>query len=154
MGTNTQIQVVIQGKLRYNMKLSLYNIYESLILEATEVEQVQNAINNHFTVNIIYNNGTKNSSNMKRYCGVYAIGMTNSGNQAIRVYQISGPNLRPDNKGQVQRWKTLRLDRITLFAPTKFVFNAPADELYNINGDKTLNITGNGGGNVAVFNKK
>jgi hypothetical protein len=136
------------------MKLSLYNIYKSIILEATEVEQVQSAINKHNTVNIIYNDGTKNSSNMVRYCGVYAIGITDGGNQAIRVYQISGPNLRPNKNGVVERWKTLRLDRITSFNPTKFVFQAPADELYNINGDKTLNITGNGGGNVAVFNKK
>jgi len=136
----------------------LYNIYKQLILEATDVEAVQDAINRHYTVNITYDNGSKNSSNLPRYCGVYAIGTTNSGNQAIRVYQISGPNLRPDKNGIVQRWKTLLINNITRWSPTKFIFYAPADELYNINGDKTLNITvtsaGSEGGNIATFNKK
>lgn len=136
------------------MKFSLYNIYKSIILESTDVDAIQDVINNHYTVNIVYNDGTKNSSNTPRYCGVYAIGTTNGGNQAIRVYQISGPNLRPDKNGVIQRWKTFRVDRIMAFRPTKFVFHAPADELFNINGDKTLNIVGNNGGNIAIFNKK
>ena len=131
----------------------LYNLYKQLILEATEVEQVQDAINRHNTVNITYNQGGKNSSNMPRYCGVYAIGTTSNGHPAIRVYQISGPNLRPNSKGVVERWKTLRIDRITNWNPTEFIFHAPADELYNIYGDKTLNITNSSGGNIATFNK-
>ena len=130
----------------------LYNLYKKVILESTEIDAIQDAMNNHYTVNIVYNNGSGNSSNQPRYCGIYAVGNTSNGHPAIRIYQISGPNLRPNSKGVTERWKTLIIDNIESFNPTKFVFHAPADELFNINGDKTLNITNSSGGNIATFN--
>lgn len=130
--------------------LKLYNIYKELILEATEIEMVMDAIENHYTVNIWYDSGKNDgSANKKRYCEVYNLGTTSDGNQAIRVYQLAGPN----GIG----WKTYRLDRITKWEPTNYKFyNAISDrpnsgaEPYK-NHDKTLGHAGSV--TISNFNK-
>lgn len=97
--------------------LKLYNIYKKVILEATEIEKVMDAIRNHYTVNITYDNGKNDgSANKRRYCEVYNFGTTSGGHPAIRVYQLAGPN----GIG----WKTFRLDRIDKdgWEPTNFKF--------------------------------
>ena len=145
----------------------LYNIYKEVILEvkslilegAPSTQQLHDAIHKHHTVNIVYDDGTNHSSNQPRYCGVYAYGTTSNGHAAIRVYQISGPNLKAKSKvsGIIERWKTLRVDRITGWYPTKFVFHAPADNKFNHFQDKTLNLA-NGDldnkQNIASFSDK
>lgn len=127
--------------------LKLYNIYKNLILEATEIEKVMDAIQNHYTVNITYDNGKNDgSANKRRYCEVYNLGTTSNGNQAIRVYQLAGPN----GIG----WKTYRLDRITDWQPTNYRFyNAISDRPGSGAAefkphDKTLSH----GGNVTIAN--
>jgi hypothetical protein len=133
--------------------MKLYNLYKQVILESTKIEDIQDIIKNNRGVNIIYRDNSIDSNSGPRYCQVLAIGKTSKGNMAIRVYQISGPNLKRDKKGQVQRWKTFRVDRIEDIKTTNFTFYAPPDELYNALGDKTLNIPNEGGmANMALFN--
>ena len=73
--------------------LKLYNIYKKVILEATEIEMVMDAIEKHYTVNITYDNGKNDgSANKRRYCEVYNYGTTSDGHPAIRIYQLAGPN--------------------------------------------------------------
>jgi predicted DNA-binding transcriptional regulator YafY len=130
--------------------LKLYNLYEQVILEATEIEKVMDAIEKHYTVNIKYNNGKNDGSqNMKRYCEVYNFGTTYGNNNAIRVYQLSGPNGRG--------WKTFRLDRIVEWEPTNFKFNNPVSDRAGSDAedfkphDKTLSF--GGGVTISNFNK-
>tara|TARA_R110000796_G_scaffold63162_2_gene145629 strand:+ start:3926 stop:4318 length:393 start_codon:yes stop_codon:yes gene_type:complete len=130
--------------------MKLYNIYKSVILEATEIDLVMDAIKNHFTVNITYDNGKKDGTNSsKRYCEVYNFGTTYGDNNAIRVYQLAGPNKIG--------WKTFRLDRIVKWEPTKYRFhNAISDRPGSSAQDfKPHDKTLSGGGSVTItqFNK-
>ena len=127
--------------------LKLYNLYKQVILEATEVEKVMDAITNHYTVNITYDNGKNDgSANKRRYCEVYNYGMTSDGNQAIRVYQLAGP-------GGIG-WKTFRIDRITKWEPTNYKFyNAISDRPgANVADFKPHDKTLSYGGNVTISN--
>jgi hypothetical protein len=127
--------------------LKLYNSYKQVILEATEIEMVMDAIEKHYTVNIWYDNGKDDGSvNNKRYCEVYNFGTTYGNNNAIRVYQLAGPN----GIG----WKTLRLDRIVDWSPTNYKFNNAISDRAGSDAenfkphDKTLSY----GGNVTISN--
>lgn len=132
--------------------LKLYNIYENLILESggkPTIEDVQHVINNNYGVNMTYNKGKDDGTDgVNRYCQVVAIGKTNQGNIAIRVYQITGPNIQNTGK-----WKTFLLSKIRNWRPTKMVYYSPPDGLFNALGDKTLNVP-QGWGNVALYGKK
>ena len=135
--------------------MKLYNLYKEVILEAVDIKSVQNAIRNNLGVNIVYQDNSIDSNSGPRYCQILAMGKTSKGNIAIRVYQISGPNLKRNKEGNIQRWKTFRLDRIQQMRPTNFKFYAPPDELFNALGDKTLNIPDNNGmANMAIFSDK
>lgn len=141
----------------------LYNLYEQIILESVDLHLAQKALDGNWGVNIVYikkdkdGNPTKNSSNQPRWCQVLAIGKTNKGNDAIRVYQVRGPNLRPNKKtGKIERYKTFLVNNIEPdgFRISKFKFYSPPDGLFNTFGDKTLNITSGDGGNIASFGDK
>lgn len=133
----------------------LYNIYKQLILEGVNIKQVQDVINNNKAVNLSYNHGRKDGDGGTRYCQVLAMGKTDKGNNAIRIYQISGPNVFKDKYGKENRWKTLLIDKIENWTVTNFTFYAPPDELFNALGDKTLNIPdSNGVSNMAIFGGK
>lgn len=135
--------------------MKLYNLYKEVILEAVDIKSVQNAIRNNLGVNIVYQDNSIDSNKGPRYCQILAMGKTSKGNMAIRVYQISGPNLKRNKDGKIQHWKTFRLDRIQQMNPTNFRFYAPPDELYNALGDKTLNIPDSEGmANMAIFSDK
>jgi DNA-binding ferritin-like protein (Dps family) len=144
------------------MKISLYNLYKQVILEAVDLHSVQNALNGNFGVNIVYvkkdgeGNPTRDSSNTPRWCQVLAIGKTSKGNDAVRVYQITGPNIRTNSKGEEERYKTFLLNNINPedWRPTKKIFYSPPDGLFNTFGDKTLNITDATGNNIAQFGDK
>lgn len=145
------------------MKINLYNLYKQVIFEEVNLHTVQNALNGNFGVSIVYvkkdseGNPTRDSSNTPRWCQILAIGKTSKGNQAVRVYQISGPNLKPNPKtGKVERYKTLLLNNIEPddFRVSRFKFYSPPDELFNTFGDKTLNITDGSGNNIATFGDK
>ena len=135
--------------------MRLYNLYEQVILEGVDVKTIQDVIKNNRGVNIVYEDNSIDSNSGPRYCQILAMGKTSKGNIAIRVYQISGPNLKRDESGKIIRWKTFRVDRIRSMNVTNFTFYAPPDELYNALGDKTLNIPNNDGvANMAIFSDK
>lgn len=135
--------------------MKLYNLYKEVILEAVDIKTIQDAIKNNLGVNIVYVDNSIDSNSGPRYCQILAMGKTSKGNAAIRVYQISGPNLKRDKKGKINRWKTFRVDRMQSMNITNFTFYAPPDELYNALGDKTLNIPNNDGmANMAIFSDK
>lgn len=131
----------------------LYNIFEELILEQSgtpaTIEDVQNAMDNHYTVNFEYDDGTGTAAKGKRYCKIFAIGTTDANNTGVRIYQVSGDSKRGGH------WKTVLLNRMYNFKATKFRFYAPPDELHNALGDKTLNIpNGSSNANIAIFGGK
>ena len=103
------------------MLKNLYNLYEEVILESrVTIDSVRDVINNHYTVNLTYDNGKDDGTkDINRYCHVYNLGKTSNGNEAIRVFQVTGPNINKGD-GEEKRWKTLRLDRIGKWEPTKF----------------------------------
>jgi hypothetical protein len=137
------------------MKISLYNLYKQVILESVDLHLVQDALNNNWGVKIVYNDGTKHSSSNSRWCQILAVGKTSKGHDAVRVYQVRGPNLRANPKtGKTEQYKTFRLDRIEHWGPTKFKFYSPPDGLFNTFGDKTLNVTDSSGNNIAKFGDK
>jgi len=127
--------------------LKLYNLYKQVILEATEINMVMDAIEKHYTVNITYDNGKNDgSANKRRYCEVYNYGTTYGGHPAIRIYQLAGPN----GIG----WKTFRLDRITKFDKTNYKFyNAISDRPGSSAPDfKPHDKTLSHGGSVTISN--
>jgi hypothetical protein len=125
--------------------LKLYNIYKNLILEAKgviedgekiggapSVEQVMEVIRDHNYVNIWYGDEPN-----PRYCGVYNLGYTSNGNQAIRVWQIYGP-------GEIG-WKTFIINKIQDWEKKNIKFYRPVSDVsgfdgqpYNPSGDETL----------------
>jgi len=134
--------------------MKLYNLYKEVILEGTDIKTIQDVINNNRAVNISYEDNSIDSNSGPRYCQILAMGKTSKGNNAVRVYQISGPNLKRDKNGKIIRWKTFLTNKMTI-TPTNFTFYAPPDELYNALGDKTLNIPNNDGmANMAIFSDK
>lgn len=131
--------------------LKLYKIYKSLILESTEIDAVMDAIKNHYTVNITYDSGKGDGSELKkRYCEVYNYGTTYGNNAAIRVYQLAGPN----GVG----WKTFRIDRITKWEPTNYKFYTAISDRPGSNApdfkphDKTLSYGGSA--TISKFDNK
>lgn len=117
--------------------LKLYNIYKTLILESVDRNAIMDAIQNHKTVNITYPN-SKGGGSSKRYCQVYNYGKTSSGQDAIRVYQMSGG-------GKNYVFKTFTVDLIENFDLTNWKYFRPiSDENgysgpeYKLNQDKTL----------------
>lgn len=132
--------------------MKLYSLFQSVILEEVEKakkllitegvssEQVNDAINGKYNVNILYRD-YEDQPPSKRYIQVYNLGKTKGGNDAIRAYQIFGGSKRDNNKGY---WKIFRLDRIEGWYPTKVKWQKPVSDLdssipkYNPNGDRTM----------------
>jgi hypothetical protein len=118
--------------------MKLYNIFESLILEFASRDQINDAINNRVRVNIHYA-GDDNTASGQRTIEVYAYGLTKSGNQAIRAYQIFG-----NTKTIIPQWKIFRVDRITRWEPLNFKFYTPISDrdptipAFNPTGDKSM----------------
>ena len=129
--------------------MKLYNILETVILEeiqkhllseSVSMEDVKSAIDNKFTVNILYRD-YENKPPSKRYIQVYNLSKTKAGNYAIRAYQLTGASKRNKKNGF---WKIFRLDRIEGWYPTNFKWIKPVSDLdntipkYNKLGDKTM----------------
>lgn len=131
--------------------MKLYNLFESVIFEEIEKakklltegvssDQVNDAINGMYNVNILYRDYPDKPPS-KRYIQVYNYSKTKGGNEAIRAYQIFGGSKTTPNKGA---WKIFRLDRIEGWFPTSVKWKKPVSDLdtsipkYNQNGDRTM----------------
>src|ERR1700747_2843891 len=105
--------------------MKLYNLFECVILEEVEkakklitegvsTDEVNNAINGKYNVNILYRDYPDQPPS-KRYIQVYNYSKTKGNNEAIRAYQIFGGSKQGETKGF---WKIFRLDRIEGWYPT------------------------------------
>lgn len=129
--------------------MKLYNLLNDVIIEESkkhirlltegvDLDNVRNAIDDKYMVNIMYK--PEDDVLSKRYVAVYNLGKTKSGNDAIRVYQVSGGNRKKND------WKTFRLDRIEGWEPTKMKWYNPISDYdssipkYKINRDKTFSV--------------
>jgi hypothetical protein len=126
----------------------LYNLFESLILEAVGRVPVEEAIDKKQRVRIYYdptiNRGPdEEDKNEKGYRNIepYVLGLSFKGNPIIRSYQINGVS-ETDQAG----WKTFRLDRITSWRPyPSFFYNPISDRdtsvpQYRQDGDDSMTI--------------
>lgn len=140
--------------------MKLYNLYNEIILEETAKaklilegvsdDEVVNAINGKYNVNITYDDYPEANPSVppsKRYIQVYNFSETKAGNKAIRAFQIFGGSKTTPRQGA---WKIFRLDRIRSWQPTKVKFAQPVSNkdpnipTYNNSGDRTMS---------RVFNK-
>lgn len=129
--------------------MKLYNLLNDVIIEESkkhirlltegvDLDNVRNSIDDKYMVNIMYR--PEDDVLSKRYVAVYNLGKTKSGNDAIRVYQVSGGNRKKND------WKTFRLDRIEGWEPTKMKWYNPISDYdssipkYKINRDKTFSV--------------
>lgn len=118
--------------------MKLYNLFENLILEGASNQQVIDAIDGKYRVNIHYA-GDDNTAAGKRHIEVYALGSTKGGNPVIRAFQLFG-----DTKTIIPEWKLFRLDRITRWEPTNMRFYQPVSDRdnsippYNHAGDRSM----------------
>jgi hypothetical protein len=120
------------------MNLSLQNIFESLILEEISRDEINDAINNKYRVNIFYDGDGINGKG-KRTIEVYGYGLNHFGNLIIRAYQVFG-----DTKTKKPAWKTFRTDRISKWEKTGWKYNSPINQRdpsapkFNPNSDKDM----------------
>lgn len=129
--------------------MKLYNLLNDVIIEESkkhiqlltegvDLDNVRNAIDDKYMVNIMYR--PEDDVLTKRYVAVYNLGKTKSGNDAIRVYQVSGGNRKKND------WKTFRLDRVEGWEPTKMKWYNPISDYdpnipkYKINRDKSFSV--------------
>lgn len=137
--------------------MKLYSLFEQVILEEKSLltenvsdQQVIDAINGKYNVNILYDDYPDAQPAVppsKRYIQVYNFAETKAGNKAIRAFQIFGGSKTTPGHGA---WKIFRLDRIRGWIPTKVKFAVPVSDKdaslpkYNNQGDRTM---------ARVFNK-
>ena len=133
--------------------MKLYKLFEEVIFEATgkflisenvSDDQVIDAINGKYNVNITYDDYPDAESAVapsRRYIQVYNFAETKAGNKAIRAFQIFGGSKTTPKKGA---WKIFRLDRIRSWQPTNMKWKNPISDKdpsipkYNNNGDRTM----------------
>lgn len=140
--------------------MKLYNLYKDVIFEETGVKlelneggtpslsDVQQALTNKHAVNLSYKDGAK------RYGQVISIGKTSKGNDAVRIYQINGPNIRT-KQGKEQRYKVFIINHITNWSETSMKLNLPPDELFKPTQDITLGLPNSSGdANIAKLTDK
>lgn len=120
--------------------LKLYIDTDELILEGVGSNEVNDAINNRYMVNLWYDDGSGDSSGIgSRYVAVYVYGVMGSGNEVIRGYQVFGPT-----RTEKPQWKLFRLDRIVRWEKTNKKFNSPVSDWdpsiakFNTTGDRSM----------------
>ena len=129
--------------------MKLYNLFEDIILESTNLliesvdfNTVKDSIDKKYNVNIVYIDG--DGVRTSRYIQPYVLGDTLASNKAIRAYQIFGGS-RTMSGNEQGGWRIFRLDRIVDWKPTKMKFSVPVSDLpsfminrgrFNPNGDQ------------------
>jgi hypothetical protein len=131
--------------------MKLYKLLEEIILEEKRLitegvsdQEVIDAINGKYNVNILYDDFPDTVPAIppsKRYIQVYDFIETKAGNKAISAYQIFGGSKTTPKDGA---WKIFRLDRIVDWYPTKMKFDKPISDLQSYNkSNPKFNPTGN-----------
>lgn len=117
----------------------LSRLLNEILNENVSMSDINDAIDNHKRVIINYHTKGEDNATGARVIEVYAYGLTKAGNPVIRAFEPYG-----DTTTRVPRWKFFRLDRISLWKPTKQIFNRPASFYYkgfgefNPNDDLTM----------------
>jgi predicted DNA-binding transcriptional regulator YafY len=118
--------------------LSIYNIYKNIILESVNANQIIDAIDGKYRVNIYYD-GDENTAKGKRYIEIYAYGLSKAGNEVIRAFQLFG-----DTMTEKPQWKMFRLDKISQWNPTSSKYYNPVSDRdntihkFNPDGDRSM----------------
>ena len=99
------------------MELSLYKIYENLILEGTDISEdmIKDSIERPFRVKILYK-GEDEDIPHERFIDPYLLGTLTSGNRAVRAYHSHGYA----EHGEGGKWKTYLVKNILQWQPTKY----------------------------------
>lgn len=123
----------------------LYNLYNQVILEAVQRDNILDAIRQRRIVTITYNDGSGEATE-KRTLEVYVYGTLHNGKPAIRAYQKFGPSRSsiekdPDtgepilnksgNQKPVPKWKTFLVDKILTWETTNMKFYTPIHDRDN-----------------------
>jgi hypothetical protein len=118
--------------------MKLYSLLESVILEAVNTPQIEDAIEKHHTCRIYYE-GDETVSKGWRWIEPYVYGDSLAGNPIIRAYQIEGVT-----DTEQPGWKTFRTDKISSWVKTPKIFYQPISDRvagvpkYNPNGDRSM----------------
>ena len=102
--------------------MKLYNLYKELILETVNPNQIADAIDGHYRVKFYYD-GDDTINAGWRTVEVYGYGLSKAGNPVIEAYQIWGVTDTARLK-----WKLFRLDRISGWQKTGWVFDKPISD--------------------------
>jgi len=112
--------------------ISLYNIFESIILEETKllsegitIQDIQKAIDSNLRYKVWYQ-GEKETTPSMRLVDFYAFGTSLKDNDVVRVFQPFGFTTTQNGK-----WKLLRIDRITRMEPTGFRLSKKSIDKYS-----------------------
>ena len=114
-------------------------LIEDILNETANVNDINDAIDNHKRIIINYQSKGEDVANGARVIEVYAYGLTKAGNPVIRAFQPYG-----DTTSRVPAWKFFRLDRIKQWKETKQTYSHPASFYYkglgefNPNDDLTM----------------
>lgn len=118
--------------------MKLYNTYQELILETVNGSQIGEAIDGHYRVKFYYD-GDETINAGWRTVEVYGYGLSKAGNPVIEAYQIWGVT-----DTTRLRWKLFRVDRISGWQKSGWVFDAPISDRdpsvpkYNPNGHNAM----------------
>ena len=110
--------------------------------ESVSPGEVVDAINNKVIVKCRYDDGKNNKTGV-RYIEPFAYGLSKSGNEVLRAFQVeAGPN---GSLRGTPKWKLFRLDRFVSWNPTRTKFELTPDEEgwanaehFNRNGDRSM----------------
>lgn len=126
------------------MLINLSDILKQVLIESVSVNNVNDAIDKKYQVEIEYHSNGEDEAIGPRIIEVYAYGLTKTGNPVIRAFQPYG-----DTTTSIPNWKFFRLDRITKWKPTNRYFTQPASDYYsnvgafNPEGDKSMSVVYN-----------
>ena len=113
--------------------MKLQSLFEDIILEAVNRNQIITAINNR-NVCTIYYEGDTISNPGYREIEPYVYVLSKRENPVIRAYQLEGKTDTPEN---MPGWRMFRVDRMVDFVNSGDIFNEPKP-LYNPSGDKDM----------------
>lgn len=101
------------------------------IKKSINVDNINKAIDNKIRIKIFYR-GDKNIAAGQRTIEVYAYGLSSTGNQVMRAFQLAG-----DTQTEIPDWKLFRVDRISRWVETNQRFDQPRPK-FNPNGDRSM----------------
>jgi len=117
--------------------MKLINLYNELLVENANKEEVIRSINEKRIVVIKYDSEEPEGKGFRKIEPV-AFGRSKSGNMIIRAYQVAGKSLSYVTKNTPKPgWRTFRIDKILTFDVQNATFNKKRPG-YNTKGDRDM----------------